>query len=141
MAIYNDRIRELRQLNQLTQSETAMRIGITEATLSRYESGRGIKSIPYEVIVKLALVFDCSPCYIMGWSDNDDSPTPYYLHEDDGTHIIIPSSTLLDAAEIQSIIDFFHTHPAYIELITSLKNLSEDDLPFLKEMLDRFQKK
>lgn len=53
MAIYNDRIRELRQLKNLTLKEVADSVGTTEATMQRYESGNGIKSIPYDILFGL----------------------------------------------------------------------------------------
>jgi transcriptional regulator with XRE-family HTH domain len=54
----------------MTLKEVANKIGVTEATAQRYESANGIKSIPYDIIEKYAEIFDVSPSYIMGWSNN-----------------------------------------------------------------------
>jgi transcriptional regulator with XRE-family HTH domain len=53
----------------MTLAQIADALGTTEATAQRYESGKGIKSIPYEVIEKYANIFGCKPQYIMGWSE------------------------------------------------------------------------
>jgi transcriptional regulator with XRE-family HTH domain len=69
MAIMHDRIKELRSKSGMTLSQIADALGTTEATAQRYESGKGIKSIPYEVIEKYANIFGCKPQYIMGWTE------------------------------------------------------------------------
>ena len=67
--IWNERIRDLRERSRLTLLEVSKRLGVSEATAQRYESGSGIKNIPYEQIVKYAQIFNVSPAYIMGWDD------------------------------------------------------------------------
>ena len=69
MAIMHDRIKELRSKKGMTLAQIADALGTTEATAQRYESGKGIKSIPYDVIEKYANIFGCKPQYIMGWSE------------------------------------------------------------------------
>lgn len=67
MAIMHARLKELRNRKGMTLAQVADALGTTEATAQRYESGKGIKSIPYEVIEKYANIFGCKPQYIMGW--------------------------------------------------------------------------
>ena len=67
--IINERIKEQRYLSGLTLKEIADKIGVSEATVQRYESGR-ITVIPYESIEKLADIFGCTPGYLMGWESN-----------------------------------------------------------------------
>lgn len=69
MAIMHDRIKELRSQKGMTLAQVAEALGTTEATAQRYESGKGIKSIPYEVIEKYANIFGCKPQFIMGWEE------------------------------------------------------------------------
>lgn len=69
MAIMHDRLKELRTSKGMTLAQIAEALGTTEATAQRYESGKGIKSIPYEVIEKYANIFSCKPQYIMGWDE------------------------------------------------------------------------
>lgn len=69
MAKMHDRIRKLRSDRGMTLSQVADKLGVTEATAQRYESGKGIKAIPYEVIEKYANIFNCKPQFIIGWED------------------------------------------------------------------------
>lgn len=68
--IWNERMRSLRKQSHMTLKEVAVRLGVSEATVQRYESNK-IKNIPYETIVKYADTFGCSPSYIMGWDEAD----------------------------------------------------------------------
>lgn len=64
--IINERIKNLRKENRYTLKEIADKIGVSEGTMQRYESGY-IKVIPYDHIVNLAELYDVEPAYIMGW--------------------------------------------------------------------------
>ena len=64
----SNRIRELRKKKGLTLLQVADQLGVTESTVQRYESGN-IKNLKYETMIVLAELFDCSPCYLMGWED------------------------------------------------------------------------
>ena len=69
--LLNERIKEQRRISGLTLKEAADRIGISEATMQRYESG-GITNVPYEAIEKLARLFDVTPGFLMGWEPADN---------------------------------------------------------------------
>ena len=56
-----------KQLN-MTLLEVATKVGVTESTVQRWESG-SIKTLRHERIVKLAEVLDVTPAYLMGWDD------------------------------------------------------------------------
>ena len=71
--IWNDRIKAMRILHDLTLKDVAARLGVTEATAQRYESN-AIKMIPYDAIVEYSKIFGCTPQYIMGW-ETDPSLT------------------------------------------------------------------
>lgn len=66
MKTINARIKEKRMECGLTLYEVAERLGVKEATVQRYESG-SIKNIKHETICKLALIFGCSPEWLMGF--------------------------------------------------------------------------
>ncbi len=68
MAVLNDRIKERRIASGLTLLQVADKLGVKEATVQRYESGE-IKNIKHETIAELADIFNCSPEYLMGWSN------------------------------------------------------------------------
>ncbi len=69
MAEMNERIKEMRLKCNLTLLEVAEHLGVKEATAQRYESGN-IKNIKHETICQLAELFQCDPCYLMGWTDD-----------------------------------------------------------------------
>lgn len=64
-----DRLKELREERNLSQTEVANKIGITKQNLYKYENGI-IENIPIDKIEALANFYDVSPSLIMGWSDN-----------------------------------------------------------------------
>ena len=64
--ILNERIKELRQRREYTLKEVAARLGVSEATVQRYESG-AIQNIPYDTVEDYAAMLGCSPAYLMGW--------------------------------------------------------------------------
>lgn len=69
--IWNDRIKQLREHEKMTLKQVAEYLGVSEGTAQRYESN-AIKNIPYEMIIKYAKLFNKSPCYIMGWLEEED---------------------------------------------------------------------
>ena len=72
------RIKELRLAQDMTLLEVANRLGVSESTVQRYESG-AIANLKYDTIIDLANLFGVDPCYLMGWT----SP----LHEKDFSEI------------------------------------------------------
>lgn len=78
MAIWNERIRSKRLEKGITLAQIADKLGVTEATAQRYESGN-IKSVPYEHMCAYAQLLGCSPAYLMGWAGNEgDSLIDYF---------------------------------------------------------------
>lgn len=70
----------------ITQREVAVHVGVTEATVSRWESG-DINNMRRNRIEKLAEVLQVSPFYIMGI---DPNPT-------DATHFTADQLALVDS--------------------------------------------
>lgn len=62
----NERIKDLRVQHGYTLKDVAARIGVSEGTVQRYESG-AIKEVPYDSIIKLSTLYGCDPAYLMGW--------------------------------------------------------------------------
>ena len=62
-----DRIKELRNIEGLTQFELAKKLNISRSVLAKYETAAGIPSIP--VLVDLAKFFRVSTDYILGLVD------------------------------------------------------------------------
>ena len=69
-----DRLRNLREHIGLTQEDVGKRIGVSKATVNRYETGE--IDIKRTIAIKLADVFNVSPAYIMGWSDEKTLKVP-----------------------------------------------------------------
>lgn len=67
MAI-KERIRMQRILMNMTLEEVAERVGVTRATIQKYESG-AISNIPQEKIEMLAKALGTTPGYLMGWEE------------------------------------------------------------------------
>ena len=68
---YN-RIRDIRNDKDYSQSLVAKQLEIAQNTLSQYEIGG--RRIPGEVLAKLALFYDTSVDYLLGLTDE---PKPY----------------------------------------------------------------
>ncbi len=62
-----ERIRELREDNDLNQSQIAEIIKVSQSTYSRYESG--YLDVPSEVLIALAKHYNVSVDYILGLVD------------------------------------------------------------------------
>ena len=68
-------LRKRRKELGLTLAQIADAMGVTEATVQRWESGN-IKNVRYEKITRLAEVLKVSPSALMGWTDENDSDLP-----------------------------------------------------------------
>ena len=61
------RIRDLREDSDLTQQQMADKLFINRRTYSNYEVGS--RSIPIEILIKIADIFDTSIDYLVGRTD------------------------------------------------------------------------
>ena len=68
MKTYIDRIRELREDNDLKQKEIADLLQTTQQVYSRYENGTN--EIPVRHIIALARFYNVSTDYILGETDD-----------------------------------------------------------------------
>ena len=74
MEIWHKRLKELRQNTDVTLKDMAKIIGVSEATVQRYENG-SISEIPYKAITAYAKKFKVNPSYIMGWTNTPNQNT------------------------------------------------------------------
>jgi transcriptional regulator with XRE-family HTH domain len=65
-----ERIKELRILAEMSQDELGRRVGVQRAAINKYEKGT-VENIPIKTIEKIAQVFDVSPAYIVGWTNQE----------------------------------------------------------------------
>ena len=64
-----ERIRNLREDNDLNQTEIAKILNISQSTYSRYESGN--LDVPTEVLISLSKYYNVSVDYILGLTDKN----------------------------------------------------------------------
>lgn len=65
---YYRRVRDLREDHDLTQQNVADYLGMKQSQYSRYE--RGIRDIPTDILIKLALLYNTSTDYILELTNN-----------------------------------------------------------------------
>lgn len=64
---YHNKIRELREDNDLSQQEIADKLGTTRSYYAQYE--RGVRSIPFERVAQIAEIYGVSLDWIAGRSN------------------------------------------------------------------------
>lgn len=64
-----DRIKERREVVNISQTELAEKAGISKQTLYKYENNI-IANIPSDKVEKIASILDTTPAYLMGWDIN-----------------------------------------------------------------------
>ena len=88
--VTSQRIKSLRKLRKLTQEELANRIGKSDQTIRKYESGK--EGVPTSSIYALAAALDCCPEYL--WDATDCITQAEYDAEqaeiDESLKILIP---------------------------------------------------
>lgn len=67
MKSYNERLKELREDNDLTQKELAKKINCAMYSYQRYEYGEQL--IPIDKLIKLAKFYNVTTDYLLGLSD------------------------------------------------------------------------
>ena len=102
-----------------TLDDVSKLIGVTSATISRWESGE-IANMRRDKIVKLAEALKISPSVIMGWDAYENMESQYYLDDD-----------------VKDLAEFMFENPEYKVLFDASRNVSKDDIEFVKEMIDR----
>ena len=70
MFMFNLRLRDLREDNDLTQKEVAAYLGIDQRTYSNYETEK--RSMPMEQYRSLAIFYKTSVDYLVGLTDSNE---------------------------------------------------------------------
>lgn len=70
MKSYTDRIKELREDNDMTQSSVAAALGTTQQVYSRYENGQN--ELPIRHLIALAKLYNVSTDYILCLKNNKE---------------------------------------------------------------------
>lgn len=70
---FKDKIKALRLEIGATLEEIGNAVGVSKATVKRWESGE-IANIRRDKIYKLAVALRTTPSYLMGWDEEDPTP-------------------------------------------------------------------
>ncbi len=87
-----NKIKNRRKELSLTMNEVAQRVGVSEATVSRWESG-DIVNMRRDKIVLLAKALEVSPAFIMDWENESSSPAPTPDKEDSKIDVMIATES------------------------------------------------
>lgn len=70
---YYPRLKDLREDHDMSQQQVAEHLGMKQPQYSRYE--RGLRDVPTDVLIRLALLYKTSTDYILGLTNNSK---PHY---------------------------------------------------------------
>ena len=70
--LFPERFQELLDNTSLTYEEIINKLNIkSRGTITKYANG-SIKNVPISMICKIADLFEVSPIWLIGWTDNKD---------------------------------------------------------------------
>lgn len=79
---FSKRMKQSREKQGMTLAELGRKIGKTEATVQRYESGN-IKNLKNDTIESIATALNVNPAFLMGWiEDIEEQPQHRAAHLD-----------------------------------------------------------
>ena len=115
----NEIIRQRRKELQLTLKEVAERAGVSEATVSRWESG-DIKTLRRPNIEALSKVLGISPAILMEWEEYEETGSEQYyldpeskemaefLAKNKDYKVLFDAMKNVRPSDIQSVLDFIN---------------------------------
>lgn len=120
------RMKAKRKEAGLTQEELAHALGLQKSAIAKYESGR-VRNIKQDILIKMAQILDCSPAYLMGWSD-----TPDTQHEtaSGAVHASLQPDFSVETADEKLLIEIFcsleeDSRSRVLEYCRSLKKIQD----------------
>lgn len=70
--LFPERFQELLNSSSITYEELTKKLGIkSRGTITKYANGQ-IKNVSISMICKIAEIFEVSPVWLIGWSNNKD---------------------------------------------------------------------
>lgn len=131
----SERIKERRNFMGYTQEELGEKLGLQKSAIAKYENGR-VENIKRSVIANMAKILECSPSYLMGWEDEEQTKEApkilqYYEQLNDlGKHVATERVKELSEVPryIKEDIHFINAAHAddYANAPEELKKLEED---------------
>ena len=70
-----ERMKQRRKEIGLSAEKVAERLGVSPATIYRYEKG-DIEKVPVDIFAELAKILQTTPAYLMGWDENPEPKKP-----------------------------------------------------------------
>lgn len=110
----------------LTMKEVADKVGVSEGTISRWESG-DIENMRRDKIMALAKALQISPAVIMEWED----PSIVHTHGQSESYYV--------DAETRRLAQELHDDPELSVMLDAYKSLSPRDAKLVMEMVRRMQ--
>ena len=80
--IRGDRIHDLRAAHGMTMETLGKKIGVSKATIKRYENGI-IQNVPSDKIEAIAEALETTPEYLMGWDEPEKKEETITIKNDD----------------------------------------------------------
>ena len=102
-----DRIRQVRQEQDVTQQELADYIGVSKQAVYKYENNI-ITNIPSDKIEAAAHLGNVSPAYLMGWTVSDGDIANAFIN--DNLEDIIDSIKDFSPSEKEHFKNYLHLH-------------------------------
>ena len=124
-----DIIRNRRLELGFTMKEVADMVGVSEGTISRWESGH-IANMRRDKIVALAKVLQISPSTIMEWTDSENL---------EGVQINEHHTEYYIDAETRKLAQELHDNPELSVMLDAIKTLSPQDAKLVMDMVRRMQ--
>lgn len=104
-----------------TMKQVADFVGVSEATISRWESG-DIANMKRDKISALAKALNLSPAVIMEWDDTvQKNGLPEYYYNPD----------------TREFVEFLHKNPDYKALFDAARDVRPEDLDFVRQFIER----
>lgn len=115
-----ERIKQRRLELGMTQTELAEKTGYSDkSSIAVIESGKN--NLRQSKIQAFADALDCDPLWLIGLDEQEPTEPPdYYLN-----------------ADSRAAAEFLHHNPKYKVLFDAARNVSEKDIDFVKQMIDR----
>lgn len=115
-----ERIKQRRKELGMTQAELAKKTGYTDkSSIAVIESGKN--NLRQSKIQAFADALDCDPLWLIGLDEQEpEEIPPYYID-----------------ADARAAAEFLHHNPKYKVLFDAARNVSEKDIEFVKQMIDR----
>ncbi|ASN71210.1 hypothetical protein 10F5_13 [uncultured Caudovirales phage] len=95
---FSKRMKQSREKQGMTLAELGRKIGKTEATVQRYESGN-IKNLKNDTIESIATALNVNPAFLMGWIEEVEEQPQHRAAHLDGDLTDEEWQEILDYAE------------------------------------------